>query len=93
VQHLTAWRANSPLSKAELTENFERERGALTATWQRCCAPVTDHDICAVGWEQVADWLTVVARIKPTRSLVLTSKFAHFLLPAGSAARRHRSGR
>jgi hypothetical protein len=70
------------VSKAELTENFERERDELAATWQRCCAPLTDHAISGVGWEQVADWLTVVARIKPTRSPVFTSKFAHFLLPA-----------
>jgi hypothetical protein len=82
LRHLTAWRANRPLSKAELTGNFERERAELATTWQRCCAPLTDQDICDVSWEQVADWLTVVGRIKPTRSPVFTSKFAHFLLPA-----------
>lgn len=54
----------------------------LAATWQRCCAPLAAQDICDISWEQVADWLTVVDRMKPTSSPVLTSKFAHFLLPA-----------
>jgi hypothetical protein len=80
-RHLSAWRANRPLSGRELTANAEREFEALTQTWERCCAPHAGRDITGVRWDQVADWVEVVAAIKPVRSPVFLSKFSHFLLP------------
>lgn len=81
LKHLTAWRANRPVSGATLTANALPALPALTAAWEQCCAPYLDLDIADVTWAQVSGFPAAVGPIKPGGSPVFTSKFCHFLAP------------
>ena len=80
---LVAWKAVRPQSPTQLTSRFSQLAKGLGATWQSACAPYMGQDITSVTWEQVGDFPTKVAAIKPVKggSPVFPSKFCHFLLP------------
>jgi len=81
---LNRWKATrGPDSGDVLTSRFAACAADLGRVWTDTCEPLLDVDITSVTWDQVSDFATLVATIKPTRSNspVFGSKFCHFLLP------------